>query len=79
AEPAGLFDLIVCEGAVGAIPQAWAAALARAGRLAAVERDGPVGRGLLLVNAAGVVGRRALFDSTPPVLAGFATERGFVF
>jgi protein-L-isoaspartate(D-aspartate) O-methyltransferase len=75
--PPGPWDVIVCEGAVGCVPAAWKAALAPGGRLGVVERDGPVGRARLYLRAGEVVGRRELFDSTPPLLAGFAAERGF--
>jgi protein-L-isoaspartate(D-aspartate) O-methyltransferase len=76
--PAGaLYDLIVCEGAVAKAPAAWLAALAEGGRLGVVERDGPVGRAMLYLNAGSGVGSRPLFDSTPPVLAGFEAARRF--
>jgi protein-L-isoaspartate(D-aspartate) O-methyltransferase len=75
----GGYDLIVCEGAVAKAPAAWLAALAESGRLGVVERDGPVGRAMLYLRSATAVGSRPLFDSTPPVLAGFEAERGFAF
>jgi protein-L-isoaspartate(D-aspartate) O-methyltransferase len=76
--PAGAaYDLIVCEGAVAKAPAPWLAALAEGGRLGVVERDGPVGRAMLYLRSGTVVGSRPLFDSTPPVLAGFEAERGF--
>src|SRR3954470_18241464 len=77
--PEGAFDLIVCEGAVGRAPAAWLAALAPGGRLGLVERDGPVGKACIYLKAEDGVGRRELFDSTPPVLAGFEAQHGFVF
>ncbi|MDB5443614.1 MAG: protein-L-isoaspartate carboxylmethyltransferase [Phenylobacterium sp.] len=77
--PAGEFELIVCEGAVGRPPAAWPAALALNGRLGVVERDGPVGKACLYVTAQDGVGRRELFDSTPPVLAGLEVQHGFAF
>ena len=76
---AGSYDLVLCEGAVAKAPAAWIAALAVGGRLGVVERDGPVGRAMLYLKSEGDVGARPLFDSTPPVLAGFAAERGFAF
>jgi protein-L-isoaspartate(D-aspartate) O-methyltransferase len=75
----GEYDLIICEGAVGQVPDSWLAALAMNGRLAAVERDGPVGQACLYIKAEDGVGRRELFDSTPPVLAGFEVQHGFAF
>lgn len=77
--PASAFDLIVVEGAVGRAPEAWRSALAPGGRLAVVERDGPVGKACLYIKAEDGVGRRELFDATPPVLAGFEVQHGFAF
>ncbi|MDB5450637.1 MAG: protein-L-isoaspartate carboxylmethyltransferase [Phenylobacterium sp.] len=71
------YDLIVCEGAVARAPQAWRLALTLGGRLGVVERDGPVGRACLYVRAEDGVGRRELFDSTPPVMPGFEAQHGF--
>jgi protein-L-isoaspartate(D-aspartate) O-methyltransferase len=79
APPAGDFDLIVCEGAVGRPPAAWLAALAPGGRLGIVERDGPVGKACLYLKADDAIGRRELFDATPPVLAGLEAQHGFAF
>ncbi len=77
--PSGVFDLVVCEGAVARAPQAWTAVLATNGRLGVVERSGPVGKACLYVKAADGVGRRELFDGFPPVLAGFEPQHGFAF
>lgn len=77
--PPGEFDLVVVEGAVGCAPTAWLSALALHGRLAVVERDGPVGKACLYIKGEDGVGRRELFDSTPPVLAGLEAEHGFAF
>jgi protein-L-isoaspartate(D-aspartate) O-methyltransferase len=73
----GAWDVIVCEGAVAVTPAAWKEALAAGGRLAVVERDGPVGRAMLYVRTEQATGSRSLFDSTPPVLAGFEPQRSF--
>ena len=75
--PAGPFDLIICEGAVGRAPATWTAALALRGRLVVIERDGPVGKACLYLRAEDGVGRREVFDATPPVMAGFAAQHGF--
>jgi protein-L-isoaspartate(D-aspartate) O-methyltransferase len=77
--PAGEFDLIVCEGAVGRAPATWFASLVLSGRLVVVERDGPVGKACLYLKAEDGVGRRELFDATPPVLAGLEAQHGFAF
>ena len=79
AVPAGTFDVIVCEGAVSKVPQAWLAALNVRGRLGVVERNGPVGRAMLYLRTADQVAPRVVFDSTPPILAGFEAHAGFVF
>jgi protein-L-isoaspartate(D-aspartate) O-methyltransferase len=79
AAPAGDFDLIVVEGAVGKAPDAWLKALGQGGRMALVERDGPVGKACLYVRTADGLGRRVLFDATPPILAGYEISPGFAF
>ncbi len=79
AATAGQYDVVVCEGAVAAAPEAWIEALAIGGRLGVVVRDGPVGALRLYRRAADGVGWRAVFDATPPILAGFEAKAGFVF
>jgi protein-L-isoaspartate(D-aspartate) O-methyltransferase len=73
----GGYDLIVCEGAVARAPASWPAALAIGGRLGVVERDGPVGHAMLYLRSPAGMGSRNLFDSTPPLLAGFEAVRAF--
>jgi len=73
------YDLIVCEGAVARAPGAWLAGLAQGGRLGVIERDGPVGKACLYNNAIDGIGRRQIFDATPPVLTGFEAHHGFAF
>ncbi len=75
----GNYDLIIAEGAVSQVPSAWLEALALDGRLAVVERTGPGGQACLYVKAADGIGRRTLFDATPPILAGFEKQPGFAF
>lgn len=72
-QPAGEgFDIIVSEGAVAAAPEAWIKALRPGGRLAVVERDGPIGQARLFVlGHSGAVSRLELFDASPEMLAGF--------
>jgi protein-L-isoaspartate(D-aspartate) O-methyltransferase len=77
AQAEGGYDVMICEGAVARAPGAWLAALAIGGRLGVVERDGPVGRATLYLRSAAATGSRVLFDSTPPVLAGFGAEHRF--
>ena len=73
------YDLIVCEGAVSVAPPAWLKALAPGGRLAVVERNGPVGKAKLYLNAEHGLGVRELFDATPPLLPGFEAKPAFTF
>jgi len=77
AVPAGPYDVIVCEGAVAEAPRAWTEALGPDGRLGVVERDGPVGKAAVYLHADDGIGRRVVFDATPPVLAGFERQRRF--
>jgi protein-L-isoaspartate(D-aspartate) O-methyltransferase len=73
------YALVVCEGAVSSAPAAWLAALAPEGRLALIERTGPVGKARLYANAAGGVGVRTLFDASSPILPGFEAKAQFAF
>ena len=75
----GAYDVIVCEGAVGAVSPAWLAALGVGGRLAVVVRDGPVGKVRLYLRSERETGYREVFDATPPVLAGLEAQHGFAF
>jgi len=77
AVPKDAYDLIVVEGAVGRAPDAWISGLKLGGRLAVVERDGPVGKAALYLRHEDGIGRRVLFDAFPPVLAGFELQHGF--
>lgn len=74
------WDLIISEGAVSAAPQSWIDALKPGGRMAVVERNGPMGHARLFVKAAsGVVSSRDLFDATPPMLESFEKRPTFKF
>ena len=77
--PGGEYDVIVCEGAVAQAPGAWIEALGPNGRLAVIEREGPVGKAAIYLRTGETAGRREVFDATPPVLPGFARERRFAF
>jgi protein-L-isoaspartate(D-aspartate) O-methyltransferase len=73
------YDVVICEGAVSAIPPAWLKALRSGGRLGVVERDGPVGKARLWVRTESGIGAREVFDATPPVLPGFERKAQFAF
>lgn len=77
--PGERYQVIVCEGAVSAPPQAWLDALAPDGRLAVVVRNGPVGQLKLYLRSSKDIGCRDVFDATPPVLDGFQAETRFTF
>lgn len=72
------WDVIVSEAAVPVRPEAWLQALKVGGRLAVVERSGPVGKAVLYVRGASGLSRRELFDAAPPVLAELAPRPAFV-
>ncbi|HEY8617439.1 protein-L-isoaspartate O-methyltransferase [Phenylobacterium sp.] len=75
----GEYDCIICEGAVAQAPAEWQRALALGGRLAVVERDGPVGKACLYLRTDDGFGRRDLFDAPTPLLGGFEAQHGFAF
>lgn len=75
----GGYDVVVSEGAVTVTPPGWIGALAKGGRLAVVERNGPVGKAKLYTKAEHGVGVREVFDSTPPILSGFEAKPHFAF
>ena len=77
--PAGAFNIVVCEGAVGRIPDTWLQALSVGGRAAVIERQGPAGRAVVYLKTAEGLGRRIGFDSAPAFLPGLAPQVGFVF
>jgi protein-L-isoaspartate(D-aspartate) O-methyltransferase len=75
----GAYDVIVCEGAVAQVPQTWPDALAQGGRLAVIERHGPVGKARLYLRSQDDVGARTLFDATAPYLSGHEPRKSFAF
>jgi len=77
-EPSGEgYDIIISEAAVPGRPDAWLKALNVGGRMAVVERSGPVGKAVLYVRGEHGVSRRELFNAAPPVLAELAPEPTF--
>ncbi|MDP2212454.1 protein-L-isoaspartate O-methyltransferase [Phenylobacterium sp.] len=73
------YDAIICEGAVVKAPTAWTDALAPGGRLAVIERLGPVGKAVIYTQSPTGLARREIFDATPSYLGGFEPEQGFAF
>jgi protein-L-isoaspartate(D-aspartate) O-methyltransferase len=76
---AGPFDVIIAEGAVAQTPPAWTDALALGGRLAVIQRAGPVGQAKLYLRSEDDVGARSLFDAAPPFLPGHEPRKTFAF
>ncbi len=76
---AGAYDVIICEGAVARTPEAWTSALAPGGRLAVIERTGPVGKAVVYAQSPTGLARREIFDATPSFLGGFEPVQGFAF
>jgi protein-L-isoaspartate(D-aspartate) O-methyltransferase len=80
ASPRGRgYDVAICEAAVSAAPAGWLSALAPGGRLALVERNGPVGKAKLYVNSESGLAAREIFDSSPSMLPGFERRPQFAF
>ena len=75
----GLYDVIFINGATEMEPATLLSQLEEGGRLVAFELSGAQGRAVLYVKEHGQVGRRAGFDATVPLLAGFKKHIGFVF
>ena len=75
----GLYDVIFVNGATETEPATLLSQLEEGGRLIAFELSGAQGRAVLYVKEHGQVGRRAGFDATVPLLAGFKKHVGFVF
>jgi protein-L-isoaspartate(D-aspartate) O-methyltransferase len=76
----GPYKVMICEGAVFETPQTWKDALAVGGRLAVVERRGPVGKAKLYTRGEdGLIAGREVFDSTPPLMPGFTPALSFAF
>jgi protein-L-isoaspartate(D-aspartate) O-methyltransferase len=73
------YALILSEGAVSVAPDRWLNALGEGGRLAVVERTGPVGKARLYAKSGHGVGSRTLFDASTSVLPGFEAKPQFAF
>ncbi|WP_306455360.1 protein-L-isoaspartate O-methyltransferase family protein [Jannaschia donghaensis] len=78
AAKAGLFDVIVIEGAVETVPETLTSQLAEGGRISAVFADGANGEVRVGTLIEGHLGWRYAFNATAPVLPGFSKSRGFV-
>ena len=73
------FDVIIVEGALDAVPDAFIAALAEGGRLVALLRTGAVGLAHLFVRSGREVTARAAFNAALPPLFAERPDEEFVF
>ena len=74
------FDVIIIAAAVERVPERLFDQLKDGGRLAVIERQGGVSRGVVYSKSGGAVASRASFDAaTTFVLPGFAAEKAFAF
>ncbi|WP_439545554.1 protein-L-isoaspartate O-methyltransferase family protein [Sandarakinorhabdus sp.] len=74
------YDLILFEGSIEIVPPALAAQLAPGGRIAAVLRQGGVGRGFVgPLTPAGAPAGLPFIEMAAPPLPGFAQAREFAF
>jgi len=77
APKAGPYDVIVIEGGVETIPAAIEDQLKEGGRIAAVFVEGALGACKIGHKSNGRISWRMAFNTTMPILPGFALEKGF--
>jgi len=75
----GQYDVIIVEGAVSDMPQAWFKALKEGGRLGVVVKSARIGRAHMFTKRGGEIIDKALFDSPTSLIKGFEPKLGFVF
>lgn len=75
----GPFDVILFEGAVEAIPDAYVAQLKPGGRAVAIFSNGAGGQARFGLRTGDGIAWRWIFDATAPVLPGFAETKAFEF
>jgi protein-L-isoaspartate(D-aspartate) O-methyltransferase len=73
------YDVILFDGGVEWIPEAFFRQLAATGRLVAAVIAGVVGKGMVFRSERGQASGRALFDAMAPMLPGFKKAPTFVF
>ena len=79
AVASGPYDVILINGLVADVPRALLDQMKDAGRLAAIVREGGVGRAMLWRRFGMQFDRRVLFDADAAVLPGFERRAEFVF
>jgi protein-L-isoaspartate(D-aspartate) O-methyltransferase len=75
----GPFDVILVNGMVETVPEAWTRQLAEGGRLGVVVQEGRVGRARVYTRSGDAVAARTVFEASPPRLAGFGQPVRFTF
>jgi protein-L-isoaspartate(D-aspartate) O-methyltransferase len=73
------YDILIAEGAVAELPDAWLKALKVGGRLAVVVRSGAMGHARVYIRLEQGFSEREVFDSAPSVLPGFEASPTFQF
>lgn len=73
----GPYDVITIQGGVEAVPDALLAQLREGGRIGAFFVEGALGVARVGYKIDGTVTWRYAFNASAPLLAGFATKRGF--
>lgn len=73
------FDVILVNGAVGALPDGLTDQLREGGRLVAVFLESGVGKCRILTKSGSGVSERFAFDASAPLLEGFAGASAFSF
>lgn len=73
----GPFDVIIVNGAVAEVPDAWLGQLSNGGRLAVIMKSGPIGRATIYTKSGEAIGDRVVFDANAPFLPGFEPVKTF--
>ena len=73
----GPFDVIIVNGAVAEVPEAWFSQLSNGGRLAVIIKSGPIGRATIFTKSGDAIGDRVVFDANAPFLEGFEPIKAF--
>ena len=76
----GPFDLILVNGMVETVPEAWTAQLAENGRLAVVVQTGrDLGEARIYKRAGKTLSYRVAFEASPPKFEAFNATKSFAF
>ncbi|MEL6686871.1 MAG: protein-L-isoaspartate O-methyltransferase [Pseudomonadota bacterium] len=75
----GPFDVIIVNGAVADVPEAWFGQLSNGGRLVVIVKSGPIGRATIYTKSGEAIGDRVVFDANAPILSGFEPVKTFAF